>query len=108
MIRPLLYISVLTVILSSCSNFLTWHLDRGIHKASNPSSSEDVSKSEDTTESDLSSDIQKLENLRDKGVITTEEFRKQTSKIKKNIIINKGIKSNLVWSKSINLSLIHI
>ena len=102
MIRPLLYISVLTVILSSCSNFLTWHLDRGIHKASNPSSSEDVSKSEDTTESDLSSDIQKLENLRDKGVITTEEFRKQTSKIKKNIIINKGIKSNLVWSKSTN------
>ena len=102
MIRPLLYISVLTVILSSCSNFLTWHLDRGIHKAPNPSSSEDVSKSEDTTESDLSSDIQKLENLRDKGVITTEEFRKQTSKIKKNIIINKGIKSNLVWSKSIN------
>ena len=102
MIRPLLYISVLTVILSSCSNFLTWHLDKGIHKASNPSSSEDVSKSEDTTESDLSSDIQKLENLRDKGVITTEEFRKQTSKIKKNIIINKGIKSNLVWSKSTN------
>ena len=102
MIRPLLYISVLTVILSSCSNFLTWHLDRGIHKASNPSSSEDISKSEDTTESDLSSDIQKLENLRDKGVITTEEFRKQTSKIKKNIIINKGIKSNLVWSKSTN------
>ena len=63
MIRPLLYISVLTVILSSCSNFLTWHLDRGIHKASNSSSSEDISKSEDTTESDLSSDIQKLENL---------------------------------------------
>ena len=40
--------------------------------------------------------------MRDKGVITTEEFRKQTSKIKKNIIINKGIKSNLVWSKSTN------
>ena len=102
MIRLLLYIPILTIILSSCSNFLTWHLDRGIHKASIPSSSEDASKSEDMTGSDLSSDIQKLENLRDKGVITTEEFRKQTSKIKKNTIINKGIKSNLVWSKSTN------
>ena len=81
MIRLLLYIPILTIILSSCSNFLTWHLDRGIHKTSIPSSSEDASKSEDMTGSDLSSDIQKLQNLRDKGVITTEEFRKQTSKI---------------------------
>ena len=29
---------ILTLFLSSCSNFLTWHLDRGIHAASNTDS----------------------------------------------------------------------
>ena len=60
MIRLLLYIPILTIILSSCSNFLTWHLDRGIHKTSIPSSSEDASKSEDMTGSDLSSETYKI------------------------------------------------
>jgi len=31
---------ILTLFLSSCSNFLTWHLDRGIHAASNTDSQE--------------------------------------------------------------------
>ena len=41
-----LYIFFISICLTSCSNFLTWHLDRGIHKNKISSPSNDVNQQE--------------------------------------------------------------
>ena len=43
MIKYRFNIILLSLILSSCSNFLTWHLDKGIHKTKSPSTSSEIS-----------------------------------------------------------------
>ncbi len=46
------------LLLSSCSNFLTWHLDKGIHKTKSPSTSTEISTVSDIdTNYDISSKI---------------------------------------------------
>ena len=55
MTKNIFNIILLSMILSSCSNFLTWHLDKGIHKNTSLKSNSTV-ESDNTKESyDVSS-----------------------------------------------------
>ncbi len=93
--------------LSSCSNFLTWHLDKGIHKASTPQIQQDSEEFSDksTVNSEPSTDIEKLKNLRDRGIISRVEYDQQLSKLK-NTLINTGLETQIRWSKSTNDGLV--
>ena len=63
---------ILTLFLSSCSNFLTWHLDRGIHVANDPDSQE----------------LHKTETI--------------SADSKDNVISNINLKIDIIYNKSIN------
>ena len=63
---------ILTLFLSSCSNFLTWHLDRGIHVANDTDSQE----------------LHKTETI--------------SADSKDNVISNINLKIDIIYNKSIN------
>ena len=76
MTKYIFNIILLSMILSSCSNFLTWHLDKGIHKNTSQ-------KSNSTVESD---------NIKEKyNVLSSEVWSTST---------NSGIHGNTGYLKT--------
>ena len=104
MIRFKIYIFTFTFVLTSCSNFLTWHLDKGIHKDSSITVSETPTTKDASSDSIVidSPDVQRLGNMKERGIITQSEYDLQIEKFKKKYFRKPNIKTEVIWSTSTN------